>query len=257
MNRLKKAAVKLGVSCVGLWFIWQVISMLPPVKSIQLPSGTGLTIDRLLETLFLTLIALAVWFQSSDIAAELEPVFGKVPVLRLFWHNLRLFVALFFLYRAYIDFLPILLKTGSSAFSWGFFLVMAFPVARIAWHGYHDLDLISDGNTWAQLQAAARLCAKCGALNMDAAYCRRCGDALAAAQTVSRMTRCLCGADVPATDSFCARCGRPPTAGDPAVPAPPPPKPLVLACPNCSAEISPGNLFCGKCGAKIQPAEHW
>lgn len=250
MNRLKKASVKLGVSCVGLWFIWQVISMLPPVKSIQLPGATGLTIDRLLETVFLTLIALAVWVQSKDISAELVPVFGKVPVLRQLWGDLRLFVALFFLYRAYIDFLPVLLKTGSSAFSWGFFLVLAFPIARLAWHGYHNLDLISDGNTWTQLQTALRLCAKCGTLNTEAAYCRRCGEALAA-PSEPKPTRCVCGAEVPPTDSFCARCGRPPVPGDPSVPPPAPPQPLVQTCPNCSAPVSPGNQFCGKCGSKI------
>ncbi|MBU2573315.1 MAG: zinc ribbon domain-containing protein [Elusimicrobia bacterium] len=250
MNRLKKAAVKIAVSCVGLWFIWQVISILPPIKNIQFPGGSGLSIDRVLETFFLTLIALALWFQSKNLAAELEAVFSKFPVLRLFWEDTRLFVVLFFFYRAYIDFLPLALGTGASFFSWCFFLILAFPIARIAWHGYHNLDLISDAATWTRLQNAVRLCAKCGSLNQaEAAYCRRCGAALTGGAP-EKITRCVCGADVPACDSFCAKCGRPPIAGDPAVPAPPP-KTINLTCPNCSAGISPGNQFCAKCGAKI------
>ena len=153
MNRLKKAAVKLGVSCAGLWFIWQVISMLPPIKSIQLPGGWGVTMDLLLQTIFLTLIALAVWFQSKDIAVELEVVFGKAPVLRQLWDDLRLFLTLFFFYRAYVDFLPLALKTGTAPFSWAFFLLLAYPVVRLALHGYHNLDMISDGNTWSKITA--------------------------------------------------------------------------------------------------------
>lgn len=248
MNRLKKAAVKIAVSCVGLWFVWQVISILPPIKNIQLPGNSGLSINQVLATFFLTLIALAIWVQSREITAELEAVFSKLPVLRLLWEDARLFVFLFFLYRGYIDFLPRALGTGASLFSWCFFLILAFPIARIAWHGYHNLDMISDANTWTQLQNSVRQCAKCGGLNQaEAAYCRLCGTALTHAP--AKITRCVCGADVRACDSFCAKCGRPPVAGDPAVP--PPPKTFNPTCPNCSAAVSPENQFCAKCGAKI------
>ena len=250
MNQLKKIGMKMAVSCAGLMLIWQAISMLPPVKNIHLPGNSGLSIDHILETFFLTLIAWVVWSQSKNVAVELEAVFSKVTVLRLFWENLRLFVFLFLLYRAYVDFIPLLLGTGSSFFSLCFFLIMIFPIARIAWHGYRNLDLISDGDVWTRLIENIRQCGKCGGLNLtEAAYCRRCGAALITKPVQN--VRCVCGAELPASDSFCSKCGRPPIPADSAVPPPAPPKTVNLTCPNCSANISPESRFCGKCGSKV------
>ncbi len=79
-------------------------------------------------------------------------------------------------------------------------------------------------------------------------------EAQAAQNAVMRLTCPFCGAQVGATDMFCAGCGKPmaeiqaalaTAAPAPAVPAGGP------TCPACGAPMNVGDLFCMNCGHKL------
>jgi predicted amidophosphoribosyltransferase len=125
------------------------------------------------------------------------------------------------------------------------------------------------------------ICPACKAGNVPGeAFCYACGAPLEApapaqvppppaapAGAAAPGTTCpACGAAVTPGDEFCGGCG---AAVAPAPPAPaaapaevkaapvaeaPPPAAPALTCPACGAESKPGDLFCGSCGASLQPA---
>lgn len=126
-----------------------------------------------------------------------------------------------------------------------------------------------------------KVCPQCGTqMEDDAVFCDNCGTKLpeagvtpspASSPVAGDLTCPQCGASIVPGEAYCENCGAAlasapvepvapvaqpaavyPSAGPPA--APPPPVAAITTCPQCGANVNPGDVFCDNCGAALGAA---
>jgi len=226
VSLLLTPVLKLVIAVVGLLILQVLVSALPMVREIPVPSGLPLPVLEIVKVIIASVILVLLVNFAFEIEDNLEITYPTFPQGGVIVRWFVLLVAVLLAYGTY----RILAETFLGAYVWLYplvFLGLALvPLVSMVLLSYQHIDkLIGIAMTGIPTVSAGGETSR-----------------------VKRQVQCAsCGAVLQPGVKFCRVCGTPASVQETQPKASP-------QCASCGASLNAGTKFCGDCGAPVAPA---
>lgn len=222
VSLLLTPVLKLVIAAVGLLILQVLVSALPMVREIPVPSGLPLPVLEIVKVVIASVILVLLVNFAFEIEDNLEITFPAFPQGGIIVRWSVLLVAVLLAYGTY----RILAETFLGAYVWLYplvFLGLALvPLVSMVLLSYQHIDkligvaltgiqTVSTGGETGRVKGQVR-CASCGVvLHPGVKFCRVCGTPASVQEThLKASPQCAsCGASLNAGTKFCGDCGAP------------------------------------------------
>ena len=218
--------LKLVITVAGLLLLQALVSALPMVREIPVPSCLPLPVLEIVKVVIATVILVLLVNFSFEIEDNLEVTFPSFPQGGAIARWLIFLIAILVAYGAYRLLAEAFLGTYAWVYALVFLGLALVPLINMVLLSYQNIDKL---------------------IGVAVAGMQTFGTGRGASQGKGQVQCASCGTALNPGAKFCRGCGAP-------VPEQSTAEVTPLQCSQCGVTLSVGSKFCPECGTQVPPA---